>query len=368
MATPISEARLLANRKNAQLSTGPRTSEGKARARTNAVKHGLTGAGIALPAEDAAIVELRFSEMQADLAPTTLEGRLLVHLAALMSVQIERSARHQTAMVAMAGRHAADEFDLARLAEVDRLFDTIDTNPREHHRRLQTTIEGVDRLLAALQGVRDQLRSGSYKTWTVVDRNKVDCFLGGSVSKFPMSRCDAVMFAIAGNPAHIPQSELAQIPEGWTRDRYFRDELIALVDAERTRLAQVRATIDPSIVADDRREAVDRARVILSTEAILAKKYQTAAINTFLRSLRDFHKLEQGEAEAPDEPAQTASSEPVMTPPALPVPLEPTPVVESQSPISNEPRATLRRDTLSRILDEPPPSQSTPIYPFTASR
>ena len=37
----VSERRLKANRRNAQHSTGPRSPEGKARVRHNALKHGL---------------------------------------------------------------------------------------------------------------------------------------------------------------------------------------------------------------------------------------------------------------------------------------------------------------------------------------
>jgi hypothetical protein len=47
-----SDARIEANRKNAQLSTGPKTPEGKAVCRQNALKNGLTGEGIVLPDED----------------------------------------------------------------------------------------------------------------------------------------------------------------------------------------------------------------------------------------------------------------------------------------------------------------------------
>ena len=40
---PLSEARIAANRENAQKSTGPTSPEGKATARLNSLKHGLTG-------------------------------------------------------------------------------------------------------------------------------------------------------------------------------------------------------------------------------------------------------------------------------------------------------------------------------------
>jgi hypothetical protein len=61
--TELSNSQLAANRANAQLSTGPRTEEGKQKSALNAVKTGLTGVTVLLPADDAAHYErhiLRF--------------------------------------------------------------------------------------------------------------------------------------------------------------------------------------------------------------------------------------------------------------------------------------------------------------------
>src|SRR6266567_4672177 len=53
----ISASQLAANRANAQLSTGPKTAEGKTKASLNAVKTALTGRTVLLPTEHAAAYE-----------------------------------------------------------------------------------------------------------------------------------------------------------------------------------------------------------------------------------------------------------------------------------------------------------------------
>ncbi len=54
-----SKQRSAVNRQNASRSTGPKTDDGKARSRVNALKHGLRAETLALPNEDPTAVAAR---------------------------------------------------------------------------------------------------------------------------------------------------------------------------------------------------------------------------------------------------------------------------------------------------------------------
>lgn len=66
---PISPAQLAANRANAQLSTGPRTTAGKAKSSKNAVRTGLTGQTVLLPADDVEEYTAFVAGFTSDFAP-----------------------------------------------------------------------------------------------------------------------------------------------------------------------------------------------------------------------------------------------------------------------------------------------------------
>ena len=65
----MNSARLEANRRNAQKSTGPRTAEGKAVSARNATSHGLLSAEALLPDDDGATFEAFAGALRAELAP-----------------------------------------------------------------------------------------------------------------------------------------------------------------------------------------------------------------------------------------------------------------------------------------------------------
>ena len=82
-----------ANRRNAQKSTGPKTAEGKARSRFNAVKHGMRAATPVLPGEDQAAFDDRLERWTKNLAPRDEVEQFLVKRAVELSWQLERADR-----------------------------------------------------------------------------------------------------------------------------------------------------------------------------------------------------------------------------------------------------------------------------------
>jgi hypothetical protein len=82
MATP---KQIAANRRNAAISTGPKTGSGKRRSRQNAWRHGLTAETIVSVAENAADYEIFEARIVSDYKPqTAVETALVTRLASLL--------------------------------------------------------------------------------------------------------------------------------------------------------------------------------------------------------------------------------------------------------------------------------------------
>ena len=89
------EAQKLANRRNAQNSTGPRTSEGKAAISQNAVKHGLLARQDVITSECQAHFDLYRDQLLVELAPTTPMESMLAERIISLSWRLKRAARIQ---------------------------------------------------------------------------------------------------------------------------------------------------------------------------------------------------------------------------------------------------------------------------------
>jgi hypothetical protein len=89
------EAQVLANRRNALKSTGPRTSEGKAAISQNAIKHGLLARQTVISSENQADFDLYHQQLFAELAPASPMESMLAERIISLSWRLKRAGRIQ---------------------------------------------------------------------------------------------------------------------------------------------------------------------------------------------------------------------------------------------------------------------------------
>jgi hypothetical protein len=91
--------RLVANRANAQHSTGPKTAGGKAISSRNSTKHGLSSKQIVIPGEDPAEYDAHRDELISALKPANAVESDLVEELAANSWRLKRAHRFETAIL-----------------------------------------------------------------------------------------------------------------------------------------------------------------------------------------------------------------------------------------------------------------------------
>jgi len=89
------QAQTLANRRNAQKSTGPRTNEGKAAVSQNAVKHGLLTRHDVISSESQADFDLYRRQLLAELTPVSPMESMLAERIVSLSWRLKRVCRIQ---------------------------------------------------------------------------------------------------------------------------------------------------------------------------------------------------------------------------------------------------------------------------------
>jgi hypothetical protein len=112
----ISPAQLNANRANSQLSTGPKSSEGKAKSCLNAVKTGLTGRTVLLPSEDAEAYQQHVEDWFQELRPVGVREAALAQSLADNSWRVLRIPALEMGIYAFGRIQFANQFDQEALS------------------------------------------------------------------------------------------------------------------------------------------------------------------------------------------------------------------------------------------------------------
>jgi hypothetical protein len=297
---PVSQARSDAARRNGGLSKGPVSIEGKEKSRRNSLKHGLSGSGVVVAADDAAEVEQRTAEFTRDLAPQSSVGQFLTRQMATLSVRMDRLAKQETKAVANRVRHAIEEFDRERSNEADRLLGVLGEDPKRHLRALKSTPEGVVVLIEAWEALRSLLTREDKPYWVAWHLDRAENLTGNRIDDFPGSE-----FALLSNAFWGEKLKPGKVDDA--QKNAARLKLIEQIDAQIAELEAHYQTLDFETLEIDRAEAPDRALFDASPEAILARRYESEASRRFFKSME---KLKKVEAEVAARPETSGSPPP----------------------------------------------------------
>src|SRR5438309_1982354 len=141
----VSEARIAANRRNAQKSTGPKTEEGKQCSRANALKHGLCASVVV--AEDAQLIQKRASDWFDALKPQNEYQSWLVDEVAIISLRIDRCERIERRSRDVRAMRAELCWEDDRGLDAERLGGLLPKHPGEVVRELRRTPQGCEWLM-----------------------------------------------------------------------------------------------------------------------------------------------------------------------------------------------------------------------------
>jgi hypothetical protein len=289
--------RLAANRRNAQKSTGPRTDAGKERSRANALKHGLTGAGIVTLEADLEQVDALSAQLQHQLNPPGPLGRILTRRVAVHAVRMERCVRQEFAELAKLARHAEADFDARRLAEVDAAVALLPLEPAKAARLLKTMPEGIDWLIDHWTTIRADLVDDTRDLWSWGHRQRFENLMRRHLGNWRPSRVIALCEAMEGNFAWLETHESQGVAPHELK-AWARRELAGLIDAELESLRALRPALDQRVLEVDRAEVEERARFDDSHKATLARKYEAASERAMFKALREIAALKKADKAA----------------------------------------------------------------------
>lgn len=331
------EQRAEINRQNAQKSTGPRTEEGKARARRNALRHGLRAETLALPNEDAAAVASRVSDWFDYYQPASPAAVHLTNQCIRQTILSDRIDQFQTAVLNRQVREAEFAFDLDQQDTVEALVALLPNDPDAAVRQLKQSAVGCRYLISRWTELGDRLRAQGF--WDVADRDEAIRLQGYSADSRTFSRNPAACLTnlhsllchqnpsekaiqLACHSSAMPISLLRHYrPDHLPTSADARATLLDMVAEQLTWLNARETELHNDFEAPARAEAAQRALIIHDPDlARLVLRYTTECRNAFHRAFKDLTTTLDHDRVAAESDAEPVSPVPVPGPAPAPAP------------------------------------------------
>ncbi|MDX2035359.1 MAG: hypothetical protein SFX72_01810 [Isosphaeraceae bacterium] len=356
--------RVLANRLNAKRSTGPRTPEGKANSRKNALIHGLTGKGVVLPAEVAAKAEERKKSWVATYRPVNSTETDAIVAAAIAMTQLEHAFHAEQAARTRALIRAETGWDADRDAAAGRLGAKLHLDPPAILPQLRQSAHGAAWLVERWRELLLPLELG--EDWDAISRKSALDLLG--VSRAVRNLRTVVDPPPGASPAATIQQRTRIVIEEIEKLEMFIDRVLLDLDES------------------DRALALANLRVVPDSETEKTMRYQSRLSRQLSAGLNRFHALrrhadandpQNGETKPTEDQAPTAPGAPAVVSPPPPPADRPALVVEKprenracvKLPVMSVPPPAPRRDehagrprvtSVRDLLADEPPSTIHP--------
>jgi hypothetical protein len=217
MAT--SERKIAANRANALLAKGPVSAAGKANSRKNALKHGLTGKGVVLPADMEAEIEAKTARWVAEMEPADEFERQLLGDAVRACVRKDRAFQMEMARLKQASARALTSWAEDRRIAAEELATKLAKKPGLVARQLRRTMQGCELVIERWRVLLRVAEAGN--AWDEGQRGRALDLLGvPAEDRGQHPRVNAK--ATAEDCAAIAREEIEHL-EG-RRDGYLEDD------------------------------------------------------------------------------------------------------------------------------------------------
>ena len=214
----VSDARREANRRNGAKSSGPKSAEGKAQARRNALKHGLTATTLpAIGPEAERIRADRLAEWRVLYAPADGWQSWLIDELVGVSLRLGRIEQVEAQLRDLAAcRAGADLWDEDRRLEVEKTGAGLGRRPSQVVALLRQTPHGCDWLIARWAGLARIADGSGDQGWTDDQARLAHDLLGTPATSRvgPVGRpitAEGRIAAPAPRPAALARAQIAEL-------------------------------------------------------------------------------------------------------------------------------------------------------------
>jgi hypothetical protein len=360
--TDVSDAKIHANRINAQKSTGPKTPEGKRAACMGRTTHGLTARTAVLPGESAEEFAQWTADWEAFLGAETTPERFLAGEAAYSSWRLVHSRDSERALISERREQAIEELSwISQCHEAERIAHNLPADAATVVLKLRETPAGCEWLLEQWRLLLQQL-AGNDCLWShqriwgcnLLGARGCDLFYNGDLREWNrLWLGSAVNEELKNNLINFfweqrPREDqgfmgsefkyrfsilMEQLPATQEEAKQLQREFIghAIAELEKHKAALVERA------ARKRRRARGMAKVDDSPEGARRQRYITAHRRNVFVSMEQAGALQkerlasQGAAPEPEKPREdTDVSEP---PPAEPTTPQPPPAATPDEPV-----------------------------------